>query len=94
MVDNASSDDSIAMVQSSFPDVQVISNDRNLGFGRAVNRGIAASKGRYITLLNTDAMLTYGAMDILISFMDKHTDTAICGGQLVYEDGRKQHFIR
>ncbi len=91
VVDNASSDNSIAMVRSSFPDVQIISNDRNLGFARAVNKGIAASKSRYITLLNTDAMLTDGAMDRLILFMDEHTDTAICGGQLIYEDGRKQH---
>ncbi len=91
VVDNASSDNSISIVKSFFPSVKIISNNSNLGFARAVNKGIACANGRYVVLLNTDAILTKNAIDRLISFMDKNTDTAVCGGRLIYPDGRKQH---
>ena len=54
LVDNGSSDGSVAFVRASFPAVRVIELGRNTGFARAVNVGIAAATTPYVALLNTD----------------------------------------
>ena len=54
VVDNASSDGTIQMLATQFPDIQLIENSENIGFGRANNQGIQKSKGRYILILNPD----------------------------------------
>ena len=56
LVDNGSTDESIEYVRSHFQGfVQVIQNDKNVGFARANNQGIAVASGKYIGLLNNDA---------------------------------------
>jgi len=54
LVDNASTDSSVAFVRKRFPWVRIIQNDRNLGFAGGNNVGIRVSKGEYIALLNND----------------------------------------
>lgn len=55
VVDNASDDDSVAMVRERYPQVRLINNCENLGFGRAHNQAIAVACGCYVLLLNNDA---------------------------------------
>jgi GT2 family glycosyltransferase len=57
VVDNASTDKSIDLIKMGFPEVKLIVNDRNLGFGGGNNIGIHASQGKYIMILNNDARL-------------------------------------
>ena len=57
VVDNASTDGSVAMVRESFPEVTVVANSENVGFGAAVNQGLAHCSGEMILLLNPDARL-------------------------------------
>lgn len=57
LVDNASTDGSVEYVRSNFPWVGVIENGENLGFGRAVNEGLAQAKGQYVLFLNDDLQL-------------------------------------
>ena len=57
VVDNASADDSVAAIRASAPTVQVIANPHNVGFAAANNQGIAASRGRYVLLLNSDTVM-------------------------------------
>ena len=52
--DNASADDTVAMVRERFPEVRLIANSTNLGFGRACNNGAAAGSSDVIVLLNDD----------------------------------------
>src|ERR1700745_3294491 len=54
VVDNASTDGSAAAVASEFPDVVVLQQSRNLGFGRANNVGLERCQGRFVLLLNPD----------------------------------------
>lgn len=54
VVDNASTDGSLALVEEKFPQVRVIKNGKNTGFSVAVNQGIAASRTPYVILLNND----------------------------------------
>jgi GT2 family glycosyltransferase len=56
-VDNASADESVAIVRSRFPDAIVIRNAANEGFARAVNQGVARASGEFVQLLNPDAFL-------------------------------------
>lgn len=90
VVDNASSDGSSQMVESEFPGVKLLRNGENLGFSRANNQGMQYASGRYFFLLNNDALLKEGALPLLVSFMDEHADTGICGPRVVNEDGTLQ----
>lgn len=54
VVDNNSSDGTVAMLRSEFPDIQVVANDHNAGFARANNQGWQRTHGRYVCFLNPD----------------------------------------
>ncbi len=56
VVDNGSTDDSVAYLRDDFPDVEVSCLDYNYGFARAVNEGIRATKSPYVALLNNDTV--------------------------------------
>lgn len=58
VVDNASSDSTVAKVESSFPSVRLIKMTENLGFSKAVNLAIESSTSRNILLLNPDAVVS------------------------------------
>src|SRR6516164_9955905 len=55
LVDNASTDGTVASVQSTFPQVRIVANDRNLGFGAANNQAMRLSRAGNFLLLNSDA---------------------------------------
>ena len=48
VVDNASSDSSVEMIEKFFPKVKIIANRKNLGFGSANNQGIKKAQGKYV----------------------------------------------
>jgi len=91
VVDNGSSDGSADSVRRTFPEIELIQNERNLGFARANNEALGKRKGRYALLLNTDVILTPGAVETLVKFMDRNPSVGIAGGQLVNGDGSKQN---
>lgn len=90
VVDNHSSDDSVAMVRDDYPRVLLIANDENSGFARANNQGARAASGRYVLLLNSDAMLTAGALRSLVSLADANPKIGMVGAQLINPDGSFQ----
>jgi GT2 family glycosyltransferase len=57
VVDNASTDSSPYLIRSKFPEVKLIENDKNVGFGAGNNLGIKESRGEFIMILNNDAYL-------------------------------------
>ncbi|HLZ19484.1 MAG TPA: glycosyltransferase family 2 protein, partial [Smithellaceae bacterium] len=93
VVDNASKDGSVEMLSEQYPQVKAIANSENRGFGAANNQGFAAMKGKYALLINTDAVLTAGAVQKLWAFAEAHPDAAIVCGQLLNADGSKQNSI-
>lgn len=90
VVDNASDDGSIEMVEQDFPEVSTIINRENAGFARASNQGMKVARGRYIFLLNNDAVLPEEVLASLVEFMDAHPDTGICGPRVINSDGTLQ----
>ena len=93
VVDNASSDGSMAMLAAEYPQVKIIANKENRGFGAANNQGFAVMEGRYALLINTDAILTAGAVQKLWDFAEANPRAAIVCGQLLNADGSKQNSI-
>lgn len=91
VVDNASSDDSAAMVREKFPHVQLIENAENRGFAAANNQAFPMTRGRYVLMLNPDTQVKSDALATLVRFMDAHPRAGACGGKLVYGDGSLQH---
>jgi N-acetylglucosaminyl-diphospho-decaprenol L-rhamnosyltransferase len=90
VVDNASGDGSPELVETRFPWVRVIRNDRNLGFGAAHNQALRLARGRYWLVLNSDAVLTSGAAATLVDFMDAAPDVAVAGPMLRHPGGSVQ----
>ena len=54
LVDDASSDDSLAIVEQGYPEVRLVANRRNQGFAASCNTGAAAARGRMLVMLNSD----------------------------------------
>jgi heptosyltransferase-1 len=90
LVDNASVDNSVSLVKNNFPEVKIIQNSDNIGFGNAANKVIHIAKGEYILFLNTDVILTQGAVSKLIDFMDIDKKAGLCSPDLLKEDGKRQ----
>lgn len=91
LADNASSDGSVEAIKDSYPAVRIIQNDRNLGFARANNLAFRNMSGRYAVLLNTDTVLTKGAIRTLHDFMESTPQAGLACGQLLNSDGSKQN---
>ena len=90
VVDNASTDGSPEMVQSEFPEVHLIANRHNPGYGGGANQGIAACRAPYVLLLNSDTLLGPGAPARLAAWLDRHSRAAIAGPRLLNPDGTLQ----
>ncbi|MHB9036646.1 MAG: glycosyltransferase family 2 protein [Armatimonadota bacterium] len=72
VIDDASTDDSVAYLRQEFPDIRAIQRSANGGFSRAVNDGIRATNGEFLVLLNNDVEVTPGFLDtILLLFEEK-----------------------
>lgn len=68
--DNGSVDGSIEMLKKEFPQVVLIENNANLGFGTANNRGLAVAKGKYIFYLNSDTILLNNAVKMFYDYWE------------------------
>lgn len=86
VVDNASSDGSVEMIQREYPQVILIKNDRNRGFAAANNQGIAIAQGRYVLLLNSDTVILDRAVSKTLAFADQHPEAAVVGCRVLNPD--------
>lgn len=78
VADNASTDDSCAVVEKEFPSVQLIRLDRNYGFAEGYNRALQQVEAEYVVLLNSDVEVTEGWLRDMVAYMDVHPDTVAC----------------
>jgi N-acetylglucosaminyl-diphospho-decaprenol L-rhamnosyltransferase len=93
VVDNGSTDGTVALVLESFPDVWLIESE-NLGLAAGWNTGIRETKGRYVLLLNADAWLVGSALRRLVEFADSRPNAAFVGPRLSNPDGTLQRSVR
>ena len=94
VVDNASSDGSVAMLAQKHPRAKLIANSNNLGFAAACNIGIKAAKGKYPVLLNPDTLVEPGCLKSLFDFMESNPKAGLAGPKVLNQDGSIQPTIR
>jgi hypothetical protein len=86
LVDNASHDESVAVVQRDFPQAVILRNQQNLGFAAANNRAFAVARGRYVLLLNNDTLALPGALAGSVRYLDAHPTAGALGCRVEYPD--------
>ncbi|MBR6162518.1 glycosyltransferase family 2 protein [bacterium] len=88
VVDNNSEDGSIENIEKEFPQINIIKNTVNAGFGAANNLAIRQAKGKYILCLNTDTILLNNAIKMMFDFMEKEENQNIgaCGCYITGKD--------
>ena len=89
VVDNASTDASVAAIRSSAPDATLLLSNSNLGFSGGNNLGVCASTGEFVLLLNSDARLT-GPLEPAIDVLRSDPMIGVVGARLIFEDGQPQ----
>ena len=91
VVDNASGDGSAEMVARDFPDVRLIRNTENVGFGAANNQAMRVATGEWLLLLNSDTLLTDDSVARLFDEIRLRTDLGVAHCRLRFPDGRLQY---
>jgi len=87
VVDNASSDGSQEYIKRLFPEIRYIYNENNEGFARANNKGIKATSGKYVLLLNPDTILSEDSLRRCVSFLDATPTAGATGVMMLKSDG-------
>lgn len=90
LVDNASSDESVAWMIGNHTETVVIERADNGGFSKAVNEGILAARGEYVALLNNDTAVDPGWLEALVQALDSYSDYDLAASKMVlyYEPAR------
>ena len=86
VVDNNSSDDSVAKIKQQFPAIELIETGANLGFAGGVNVGVKAGTAEYVLLLNPDTVILDGAIDKLVAFAQRTPKAGVWGGITLNND--------
>ncbi len=94
VVDNASGDDTPAMVRREFGDVELIEQPHNSGFSVANNVGIATGSAPYVLVLNPDTRITPGALDAVLAVLEAQPEVGMAGPRLELDDGSFDHASR
>ncbi len=87
VVDDGSTDLSADLLQNRFPEVRVLKNDRNMGFAKSVNRGMAACKHGIVVLLNNDVRIEKDFIGPLVKHFENEKVFAAVGKGLIHQDG-------
>ena len=90
VVDNASSDGSGALAHEFAPHVRLLQNPENVGFGRGVNQGVAATAASTVLIMNPDCRLVAGAVGALEQELSAHPNCAVVGPRILSPDGSPQ----
>lgn len=90
VVDNASTDDTLAALARDWPGVQALAAGGNVGFARGNNLGIRATRSDLVLLLNPDTLVGAGQIDRLIDGLAADPDAAAAGPRLVDASGRPE----
>lgn len=89
VVDNASSDDSVAILKKKFKWVEFIETGKNVGFAGGNNVALSRSKTQYNMLLNSDTVLVENSnLDALVEYMEAHPQVAVITPKVVLSDGK------
>jgi len=90
VVDNASADESVALLKQSYSWVHLLANEENRGFGAANNQVLARCRGKFVFFLNPDTKVVAGSLRKLISFMEANPSIGLAGSRLISPEEEPQ----
>ena len=90
IVDNASNDGSVEFISEKFPEVNLIANNKNLGFSKANNIGLKPAAGKYILLINPDTLVSEDTFEKMIHFFEENPQVGLAGCKILNPDGTLQ----
>jgi GT2 family glycosyltransferase len=88
IIDNASTDATVEIIEKNFSEIKLIKNSSNLGFAAANNLAVKQAQGKYFLFLNPDMRLEEGGLDTMVAWMNKHSDVGIAGCKLVSRENK------
>ncbi len=88
VIDNQSNDDSCRIIQEQYPEVKLIVNAENEGFGKANNRAAALAKGKHLLILNPDTIVPKETITASLSILNKDTTIGGIGVKMLDGSGR------
>jgi GT2 family glycosyltransferase len=91
VVDDASSDETEAVLRSYGERIRVLALSENVGFARACNEGAASAAGDLLLFLNNDTEPRAGWVEALLGYAERHPRADVVGAKLVYPTGAVQH---
>ena len=94
VLDNASSDGSVQMLEKEFPEVRLLVSEQNLGFSKGHNLAARAARGKYLFILNPDTEVIPPALESLVDYAEQHPEVAILGPKILNPDGSLQYSCR
>ena len=98
VVDNCSTDGTAELVENEFPEVRLIKNSKNLGYGGGNNLGVKYAKGKYVTILNPDTKVEKNWLEELLKPLEKEENLITTpkildyGGSKINTCGNINHF--
>ncbi len=90
IVDNASSDDTAALVRRFAPEATLIANAANRGFAAGANQGLAASTRAFVLFLNPDAVVTADTIPCALAYLERQPSVGVVGCRTLNADGTPQ----
>jgi N-acetylglucosaminyl-diphospho-decaprenol L-rhamnosyltransferase len=90
IVDNASTDGSVAYLRARYPWVHLIERPTNSGFAAGTNCGLAVARGAHLLLLNSDTEVRPGALASMITYLQQHAGAGVVGADIRNSDGSMQ----
>lgn len=74
IIDNNSEDESVSLIKEKYPEVLLVENDKNEGFAKAVNQGIALTETEYVFLLNNDTEVCEDTIEYLLTLIKRDSN--------------------
>jgi len=90
VADNGSADGTVEAVRAAYPEVMVLENPDNPGYGAAINRAASAQRSTHLCAMNADVVLEPGSLLKLRRFLAMNRSCGLVGPALAYPDGKPQ----
>ncbi len=93
VVDGETQEATFDMMREFFPEIFLISNEKNVGFSSLVNQGIERAKGDYFFIINSDIIVKKGSVEKLLDFVKKNENVGLAGPKLINFDQSIQQSV-
>lgn len=87
VVDSATEEDTELMMREHFPDIEFFPFKKNVGFQRAVKKGLSESKGEFVLILNGDILVKENSVERLLEYLKINSDIGMIGPKLLSFNG-------